>query len=78
MSGNVREWVEDCWHANYTDAPSDGRAWKEETGGQCGRRVGRGGSWYFTPEVLRSSLRGWSYAGHRYNDIGFRLAQDLP
>jgi formylglycine-generating enzyme required for sulfatase activity len=78
MSGNVWEWVEDCWHANYTDAPSDGRAWKEETGGQCGRRVGRGGSWYFTPEVLRSSLRGWSYAGHRYNDIGFRLAQDLP
>ena len=24
MSGNVFEWVEDCWHGNYRDAPTDG------------------------------------------------------
>jgi formylglycine-generating enzyme required for sulfatase activity len=22
--GNVSEWVEDCWHSNYSGAPSDG------------------------------------------------------
>ena len=26
LSGNVREWVQDCWNDNYTGAPSDGRA----------------------------------------------------
>ncbi|WP_146066941.1 formylglycine-generating enzyme family protein, partial [Candidatus Venteria ishoeyi] len=25
--GNVREWVEDCYHHNYTGAPKDGSAW---------------------------------------------------
>src|SRR5262245_43552542 len=27
MSGNVWEWIEDCWHWNYEDAPKDGSAW---------------------------------------------------
>ena len=43
MAGNVWEWVEDCWHENYARAPSDGTAWT--SGGNCGRRVLRGGSW---------------------------------
>ena len=57
MSGNVSEWVEDCWHPNYNDAPSDGRAWKEENGGQCGQRVVRGGSWIDVPMFMVSSFR---------------------
>ena len=77
MSGNVWEWVEDCWHENYNGAPTDGRAWKEENGGQCGQRVIRGGSWLNSPVNLRSSLRGWDLAGTRDGDVGFRLAQDL-
>ena len=24
--GNIEEWVEDCWHENYEDAPIDGSA----------------------------------------------------
>ena len=28
MHGNVFEWVEDNWHDNYRDAPSDGAVWK--------------------------------------------------
>ena len=24
--GNIEEWVEDCWHENYKDAPIDGSA----------------------------------------------------
>ena len=34
VHGNVWEWVEDCWHASYRGAPSDGSAWV--TGGDCG------------------------------------------
>jgi formylglycine-generating enzyme required for sulfatase activity len=78
MSGNVWEWVEDCWHPNYKNAPSDGRAWREENSGECGRRVMRGGSWDNEPVGLRSSVRGWYSAGLRDGDIGFRLAQDIP
>jgi formylglycine-generating enzyme required for sulfatase activity len=43
MHGNVWEWVEDCWKGDYASAPVDGSAF---TGGDCGRRVARGGSWY--------------------------------
>jgi sulfatase modifying factor 1 len=74
MSGNVREWVEDCWHKNYTDAPKDGSAWLRE-GGACGRRVIRGGSWNDRPGYLRSSFRSRFGPDFRGNFIGFRLAQ---
>jgi formylglycine-generating enzyme required for sulfatase activity len=77
MIGNVWEWVEDCWHDNYYGAPADGRAWKEETGGQCGRRVIRGGAWTSGPGHLRASSRYRYTAGDRADNIGFRLAQDL-
>jgi hypothetical protein len=76
-AGNVWEWVEDCGHENYNGAPTDGRAWKEENGGQCGRRVLRGGSWNFLPEFLRSSFRFRGTADYWYISIGFRLDQDL-
>ena len=78
MSGNVWEWVEDCWHDNYKDAPTDGSAWLEAGDGNCKVRVVRGGSWANKPEYLRVSNR-YSYnAVNRYNDFGFRLAQDIP
>jgi formylglycine-generating enzyme required for sulfatase activity len=77
MSGNVWEWVEDCWHENYNGAPIDGFAWLKDGGGDCGRRVIRGGSWNFTPVYLRSSSRLWYLADLRDSFIGFRLARDL-
>jgi formylglycine-generating enzyme required for sulfatase activity len=76
-AGNVWEWVEDCWHENYNGAPTDGRAWKEENGGQCGQRVIRGGSWGNHPVSLRSSVRSRFVADFRGYFIGFRLAQDI-
>lgn len=72
MSGNVWEWVEDCWNGNYNGAPSDGSAW---TSGDCGQRVLRGGSWYEDP--LRSAFRIRTSSGHRDYLYGFRLARTL-
>ena len=76
-AGNVWEWVQDCWHESYKDAPKDGSAWLEAKAGDCGRRVHRGGSWYFIPRSLRSSSRNRDFTVVRSNTIGFRLAQDL-
>ena len=78
MSGNVWEWVEDCWHDTYKGAPKDGSVWLEADGGECGQRVIRGGSWNNIPENLRVSNRNWNGADDRNDNIGFRLAQDLP
>jgi len=77
MSGNVWEWVEDCWHVSYQDAPKDGRAWGEAGGGDCGRRVIRGGAWNDDPMNLRALDRFWYFADNQPNGIGFRLAQDI-
>jgi formylglycine-generating enzyme required for sulfatase activity len=77
MSGNVYEWVEDCWHENYEGAPEDGSAWLEANYGICGRRVLRGGSWDIQPGHLRASYRHWITADYRDNYIGFRLVQDI-
>lgn len=77
MSGNVWEWVEDCWHDNYKEAPSDGTAWIEAGGGDCGRHVVRGGSWGNESRDLRSSNRNRLNAVISIRDIGFRLAQDI-
>ncbi len=46
VHGNVWEWVEDCWHDSYHNAPSDGSA---RTTGDCKYRVLRGGSWDYDP-----------------------------
>jgi formylglycine-generating enzyme required for sulfatase activity len=74
MHGNVLEWVEDCWHDNYEDAPADGSAWLEDNDGKCRQRVVRGGSWALGPLSLHSAYR------HSYSDLtespelGFRVA----
>ena len=73
MHGNVWEWVQDCWNDDYEGAPTDGSAW---TGGDCGRRVIRGGSWDDGARLLRSASRSGSGRSLRGNDVGFRLAQD--
>ena len=73
--GNAWEWVEDCWHESYAGAPKDGRAWTG--GGDCGRRVLRGGSWGFEPWFLRSAYRSRYSAGIRYSLAGFRVARTL-
>ena len=75
MHGNVWEWTQDCWHADYQDAPDDGRAWIKE--GDCSRRVVRGGSWKQGPESMSSAYRAGGIASIVYTDAGFRLARDM-
>ena len=75
LHGNVREWAEDCWQDSYRDAPSDGSAWTR--GGDCGKRVLRGGSWDSVPRVLRSANRFRSTTGFRSGVIGFRVSRTL-
>ena len=75
MSGNVSEWVEDCWHNDYAGAPSDGSAWVAD--GDCGQRVLRGGSWSNIPWFLRSAIRLGYSVGNRVVTFGFRVARTL-
>jgi formylglycine-generating enzyme required for sulfatase activity len=74
MAGNVWQWVEDCYHKTYVDAPVDGEAW---TSRECGERVLRGGSWSESPRGLRSANRNHPTAMTRFKDIGFRVARTL-
>jgi len=74
MHGNVWEWVQDCWNETYTGAPSDGSA---GTTGDCGKRVGRGGSWVYLPVLLRSAFRYRDSPDYRDDSNGFRVARTL-
>ena len=74
MLGNAWQWVADCVHRDYKNAPRDGSAWIDESG-DCTRRVGRGGSWLRSADRLRSASRLWSKASDRWFDWGFRVAR---
>lgn len=81
MHGNVWEWVQDCWHRNYQNAPSHSRNWtkdcdKDDVYGV--RRIVRGGSWRTDMDKARSAYR-WPLprSQSRRDDIGFRVARDV-
>lgn len=76
MHGNVAEWVEDCFHENYRDAPLTELAWT--TGLYCNRRVVRGGNWLSDVKALRSASRDWHPVNDDSSDqIGFRIAREI-
>jgi formylglycine-generating enzyme required for sulfatase activity len=74
MLGNVAEWVEDCYEANYESAPNDGSAVTTE---DCFGRVVRGGSWFNVPRDLRAAKRSLEKPVFRYDNIGFRVARTV-
>ena len=76
MSGNVWEWVQDCYRdTGYREAPTDGSAhvWKQG----CDERVVRGGSWFNEPRFVRSAFRLWLAPSTRNFYLGFRVARTL-
>ena len=75
MFGNVREWVEDCYHAGYDGAPAVSfPAWNEP----CpGKRTIRGGSYGGTDDSYKASWR----LDKGFDDSiwnGFRCCRSLP
>jgi formylglycine-generating enzyme required for sulfatase activity len=75
MHGNVWEWVEDCWHETYADAPAQGEAWIASCSGEA-RRVRRGGSFYNVAKFLSSAFRAKNPPAERVT-FGFRVARSL-
>jgi formylglycine-generating enzyme required for sulfatase activity len=70
MYGNIWEWVQDNWHADYNGAPTDGSSW-ESVGGSF--RVGRGCSWGTDAWGCRSAFRYDNDPDYRGFSLGFRL-----
>ena len=75
MSGNVWEWVQDCWTDNYQGASAIGGA---RFIPECPQRVLRGGSWSFSLKGAKVSKRKGADAIVQMVDIGFRVARNLP
>jgi formylglycine-generating enzyme required for sulfatase activity len=78
MHGNVREWCLDDWHGSYEGAPVDGSAWVDGAEGQSskregGRRLLRGGSWFYFPRFCRSAYRSLIRPGDANYGFGFRV-----
>jgi formylglycine-generating enzyme required for sulfatase activity len=74
MVGNVWEWVEDCPHEDYGQAPVDGSAWMT---GDCGHHRLRGGSWASVSDEIRSANRARAATDARFTIISFRIGRTL-
>jgi formylglycine-generating enzyme required for sulfatase activity len=74
MNGSVWEWVSDCWHNSFKDAPADARAWDQPN---CTVRVIRGGSWREGASYMVSSTRFKYDASVRNGQNGFRVVRSL-
>ena len=74
MSGNVWEWVEDSYHDSYNGAPTNGSVWQ----GDGAKRVLRGGSWNYEPQLARVANRFRYAPAFRYSYFGFRVARMFP
>jgi formylglycine-generating enzyme required for sulfatase activity len=74
MVGNVSQWVEDCYHPTYENAPVNGSAWSSR---ECPLRVVRGSSWFSNPGPPRSAVRGWGALDRRNSYLGFRVGRTL-
>ncbi len=79
-TGNVLEWVLDCWKPSLAGQPKDGRARIDQTpmsDSACHHRVLRGGSWYYLPSTARSAWRSRTHEEAGGYAIGFRVARDI-
>ena len=74
MLGNVFQWTEDCWNADYKGAPVDGTARRD---GDCAQRELRGGSWFSSPNYVRANYRNHFGVDYRTSSVGIRLARDI-
>ena len=79
MAGNVWEWVQDCYHSNYTGAPATGYPpWQEgSNASDCSSsfRVVRGGCFAGFAALVRASLRGVDTPSYADYYLGFRCCR---
>jgi formylglycine-generating enzyme required for sulfatase activity len=74
MLGNVFEWVQDCWHADYGGAPADGSAWMT---GDCSQHDMRGGSWFTAAPNVSVAARNRFEEDYRSNSVGLRIVREI-
>ena len=76
MHGNIFEWVEDCYEADLSNAPTDGSANKN---GNCANRVFRSGTFLSNAYMQRTARRGAPYVATQRgrNYLGFRVSRTL-
>jgi len=74
MSGNVEEWVRDCWHDSYQRAPVDGTAWVNPG---CKMGVTRGASWASSLNEASVGFRTSALIKTHNARIGFRVVRAL-
>jgi len=74
ISGNVWEWVEDCWVDNYVNASEDQSPRKVT--GKCSNFTIRGGAWNSPAKQISTTSRLGVSADTKSNYIGFRLVKD--
>ena len=72
MAGNVLEWVADCRHDSYQNAPGDGGVW---AGGDCSRHMARGGAYDSPLDNLRTQSRPYFSTGTHLNNLGLRVVR---
>jgi len=78
LLGNALEWLDDCWHGGYRNAPTDGASWDE--GLECNKRVVRGSNWEGEYTLTRTDATYFRPYGIEKDSqkptLGFRLAAD--
>lgn len=83
MLGHVAEWVADSWEDNYQNAPRDGSPlgrFKDKNGVVRGGAIGGKGrdSKSDCRSAARHKLARKEKKSKYYDDVGFRVAHDLP
>ncbi|MEZ0396683.1 MAG: formylglycine-generating enzyme family protein [Anaerolineales bacterium] len=74
LAGNVWEWVNDWYDADYytASAVSNPLGPSAPPDGQYPLKVVRGGSWNSYPNDVRAAARAWANPYAPYDDLGFR------
>jgi formylglycine-generating enzyme required for sulfatase activity len=76
--GNISEWVQDCYHKTYDNAPKDGTAWIINCSKNSNNQIVgilRGGSWWDQPSIVSSTHRYLRVRARRPSMNGFRIAK---
>lgn len=78
MLGNTWEWVADCAAPDHEKLPADGAAQTAANGGDCKKRLTKGGAFHSRVWLARPATRGGGQDGsHRPVASSIRIVRDL-